>query len=81
MTNITKVEEKKNWVSYHHPLYSDPDPGFEVNADPDPGLDFLQKFVFLYEKSEKRTLALDPNVDLDPDSGTPKMQMQIRNLE
>jgi len=31
-----------------HPFHADPDsdPGFEINADPDPGLDFFQKFVF-----------------------------------
>ena len=34
-------------VSDTHPFHADPDPWFEINVEPDEGLDFFQKFVFL----------------------------------
>jgi len=64
-------------VSDPHPYHADPDPdsGFEINAYPDPGLDFSPKLVFSRLR-RKRTLNPDQNADPDPDPGTPKMQIQ-----
>jgi len=45
-------------------------PGFEIFADPDPGLDFSQKISVICVKSRKRTL--EPDQNADPDPGTPK---------
>jgi len=34
-------------VSNPHPFHADPNPGFEINADPDEGFNVFKKFVFL----------------------------------
>jgi len=40
-------------VSLPHPFHSDPDPGLEIFADPDPELVFPPKISVLYESKVK----------------------------
>jgi len=69
-----------NRVSDFHSFHTDPDPGFEIYADPygDPRLDFYQKItgvpgsVFHVKKIK---MIMDPDQNADPDPGTPKMRI------
>jgi len=79
-------------VSNPHPFHADPDTGFEIFADPDPGLNFSQISInFTWNSVKKKTLDPDQNSDPDPgtftnpdpDPGTPQdadpMRIRIRN--
>ena len=70
-------------VSDPHPSYADPDPGFEIFADPNPELDFSPKNLCFLRDKRIYITALDPDqiADLDPVTQKIRIHNRIQGLQ